>query len=825
MDYGINQGVRQSDVVNMNIYIDLINRRAMTSPTDATPPIRPDFRAPTTYPINLYFMRSNGAGGYNYVRFANSVIGLGLRSNAPMETARFTLSFRGAETSEIDTRFSVDQIRGLLEALPTVGAGNVSLAILDGSMIVEFVGELAGLVLPTMSARVASSTPGAELGITVLPVTDFATNSRQQLTLRRAALAQVTIWNEVTVGTTPGWAGTLDTTAVPVSAWENPVGDILLEVRLSAVTPRGGSDAATAGDGIARSGTNGQSVSSPGATGIARANDNGTDSFLIAADSDGVYGRKFTQNDVGRDITDVDGYLWPATTIAEVIDDGRNNAARLSQRLTPEGIGLSDTISYTLAALPSDVYYSATANFTAADVGHIITGVNIPAGTRITALINAQYVRLSQRATTIATGLSWSLASEISNVFTAASGSFQSIDVGAKINAPAVLDGDATITGFISPTQVVLDKRPKSTATGVTWKLLPVRPYPPPTVTRISIGSATAQEIQKIALSQAAIGGTLAIQDGYGGTMPLLNLVNPVGASDLQNALNNAYPNYGECRVTEVVPGAEWNVQFGTIGNQRLLFVSEVSATYGEALLNWIIIDKAQAPEAEIPTIPEVVPLKTTRNGLIYIGANPNEENPFTPVGQPRITRATDGTNASILRQRFMAYADKYTATSLNTTISVGGVTFYVVGEEGMQEKNGMVIFDRVAVTLPDARTELHNHQRPYIFPARTYQGATLLDVQLCSVSLSGGCFIRYSYYHQSSAPSQPNDGPGATVVHFQAVGNALAEARLLTWSTFNWTWGTWGVYQTWGWSRRRWMGNIWEQQIITDTNALPPHP
>ena len=41
----------------MDIYVDVLNKIAVTGAMDATPAVRPDIRSPTTYTVNLYFLR------------------------------------------------------------------------------------------------------------------------------------------------------------------------------------------------------------------------------------------------------------------------------------------------------------------------------------------------------------------------------------------------------------------------------------------------------------------------------------------------------------------------------------------------------------------------------------------------------------------------------------------------------------------------------------------------------------------------------------------------------------------------------------------------
>jgi hypothetical protein len=536
---------------------------------------------------------------------------------------------------------------------------------------------------------------------------------------------------------------------------------------------------------------------------------------MVASDGSGVYGRKFVPNDVGRTVSDTDGYVWPDTTITEVLDDGVSNTARLSQRFTPQGIGTAQIIDYTLSALPSDVYYSATANFAAADVGHVISGTNIPTGTRIMAVTNAQYVRLSQRPTAISTALLWTVAQEVSFVFTSSSGVFQSSDVGSALRAPAVLDGDATITKFISATQVELDKRPDSAEVGVQWTVIPARPYPPASVSRLISGSVGAQEVQKIALAQSAIGGTLAIQDGYGGPMPVAVMNNPVNTSDLQIALKQAYSNYGDLSVQEVIPGAEWNVIFGKRGGQRLLLVSETQAIYGDTVLSWIVANKsAMIPDIPIPQ-PPTLPLVTRRNGLIYIGADPDNLSGYFPVGQPRISRTTDGTDALIMNWRIMAFTDKYVPPGMNGTIPFNRNTYYFVGEQGGQDKNGLYTVDWVAATKPASRTEVHNQQRTIMFPLYQKRGTVILDVQLVSTSASTWVQVNFDYYLEGSPPAIPMDGPIGVVIHYSTVGGVEFPPVLWAQNGFSPDVGNWRLYFITSWSRRRWMGHIWEQKVL----------
>jgi hypothetical protein len=727
-----------------------------------------------------------------------------------------------------------------LEALPTIGVGNVTVrGDLVTGWVVEFIGNLTGQVLPALTGRVQSSLPtGAEILIKVLPATPQAQlatgsgppavlvqyNNRQSVLIQRAPLVIQGTWTETGVPATPGWSGTFDTSAVPLSTWDNPAGDIYLELVFAAAYARSGADGITVSDGVARSGTDGQIMSSNGVTSqTAKPTDNGTYGFLVASDRDGVYGRKFVPGDIGRAVTDADGFIIPGTTIVEVIDDGTLNAARLSYQYMVQTLALTNVITYTTAAKPSDVYYSATANWTAADVGHLLTGTSIPAGVRIVSLIDNHYVRMSDALVATGTGLSWSVVGDFSNVFQSASAVFQSGDVGSTIRAPTVLPNDATITGLIDSSHVTLSVRPTVAATGVAWKLIPSRAYPVPTVARPFPGTLTTQETQTIALSQVPIGGQITIQDGYGGSgMPVVRLNCPVTVGDMRNALLQAYPNYGDgTTISETLPSAQWTILFGCKGQQRALLVDDSAAIYENSLLSWVLADgvpiPAQSATGARTETPTGSPPVLIRFGLKYIGlSNVNAE---IVMGIARFQRLTDGTNATMVRQKRMQFADVHTPLPINTNLGgMGksfGSNFYVCGEEGYESRYALALYDVVGVTLPRERTETHNQMRAVIGVATQSKNGHLVDIQLWSVSVSTFVDVHIKYGFSCNGFGLPVDGPGATIIHWQAVGGWEFTPTLCTFGNFDRVRGTVGVKYWQSWSRRLWMGGIWEQRML----------
>ncbi len=810
-------------MATVNLYVDVLARRAIRSPTSASPAIRPDFRDPTTHTLNIYFMRRNDATteNYSYQRFAGATPKAVLRRRKPPDSGTFILTIAGVDSPPIDVTLRNSGIAALIGATSSVnGADNVVVSgnAADG-WTVEFTGDLAGLSQPAMSGRMTKG----EVVVKVIANGGNGTNAKQSVTVRDLPLATATGWTELTSGGQYGWSATIDASTIPQSAWEK--GDLVLEITLDAVNVRTGTDGQTSLQGTTRSGSDGNVVAvaaETGRTAVAMQDASGT-SYLVAQNGSANYGKKFTSDDVGRNVSN---NLWIAesTYIARVIDTPAFNAAVLN---IPFSAGFTGEVPpnpthFDLGGYPSRVYKSATANFTAADVGLSFSGTDIPTGTVIESLIDSQTVKLSQWPLKTGSGKSWTITARASNVFTSASANFTSADVGARLESPQLPNG-TRIVSVISSTQVALSQSALGAASGQSWTLRPRSGFAGPNVSQLIPGTQTSKETQRITLTQQPVGGYITIQDGAGGAMPVVAVPAPVTAQNLQAALNSAYPNWNGVTVNEIVKGGTFDVVFNVYGKQRVLLVDESNAIYEPRV--------AVVPLGEPVSTPDAAPATQTpasrylANNLIYFGV-PNTSW-LVRLSQPIVTEVPDGTHGHEVRIR---YAQVYDQVFQNSSpIDVGSKppdaptwNAYFDHADTIEDRAGVRIYDWVGYKKPPNRTEVIQQQRAvYIVPIQLLNGF-LVDMQLASVSMSTWVNANYTYYLFDSPPALPVDGPFGSVIHFAAIPGFQAQE-------FGWFGnGFGGPYQDGGgwhagsgtlsrnfvlsWARRRWKSNIWEQ-------------
>lgn len=534
---------------NLTFYIDLLARSAVRSPTSAAPAPIPDFRNPASYAVTLYFQRRNSQAteNYDYVRYDTGTPQLKLRRIKAPDYSTFTLDFLGYTSPVIDARLPLHSIEALIGSIPSVGVGNVQVSgdYLQG-FTVEFVGDQASYVQPSFTGRVISPS-GGEVKIKQIAAGGSGINAVQTIQLRDAPLAVATGWAEVGVPDTPGWAGTLNTTSVPQDVFDR--GDLALEVGLDASGVRTGTDGITVYESTTRSGTDGQIVAGPtdSAVTVFPVVDAPTGrNFLVARDGSTVYGRLFTASDIGRPVTETGSPPLPMipaeTTISDVINTEFYNAAVLSApfAVVPSG----ETIQVDLAGGPTKIFKSASAAFVFDDIGHTITGDNIPAGTVIDQWTDAQTVVLSQAGTAAGAALSWTLTALPDDVFQSASAVFTPGDVGARLESPALPAG-VYVTRYIDGTHVGISARAVTVATAQAWALKPkAGGFGVPVVTSIQAGTLGQHEIQQIAFNQQPISGYVKIRDGADSSLPWVNVPAPLSAVAIEGAINAVYVNF-----------------------------------------------------------------------------------------------------------------------------------------------------------------------------------------------------------------------------------------------------------------------------------------
>lgn len=816
---------------SIDIYIDLLRQTAVRGITSAAPAPMPDFRVPQAYTVNFYFLRRNDltTENYSYVRFATGVPKAKIRRQRPPEYAIFTLSFAGYTSAQIDSRLSNTAIEALIGAMPSIGKGNVQVTgnITDG-WTVELIGSHAGYVQPIITGQMISPVTG-EVVIQQIAAGGLGANSVQKIQLREAALATATGWTEIGVPATPGWSATLNTASVPVDAWEK--GDLILETELAAQGVRTGADGITVLESTTRSGADGATVDISAVAGVTvlPSIDLSGKSWLVAQNGDTNYGRLWSDQDVGKGVSDGSVNITPGSKIVKVIVNSNYNAAQIDQPflVIPPPV---TAITVTMGAVPSKVYQSATAAFVAGDVGHPFSGTNIPAGTTIVEVFSSTAVLLSNYPTAGGTGLSWTVTAIPNNIFQSATGAFSISDVGARLEATQLPAG-TYITGFIDTTHVTVSQRALAVAAAQSWTLRPAIGFAPPAVTSTQVGTLTLSETQQVSLTQAPIGGVIQFRDGADASLPTVAVSAPLTAENIRTSLVAAYPNFGDINVTEVVPNGSYLVSWGVKGKQKLLVVDESKAQYDTTvgrvpLGTW---DAGQAHQEQMTRITDPTPptpnlVKIIRYGQFLLGVNSGSY--LGLVSWPKPMPISDGTGAFEMRVRFAVVIDSNQMQAPYASLPWAGKTYYFDRIENIEDRGAMRLFDWVGVTLPLNRIETLSQNRPTYIVPKSFLNGRIVDIQIASVTIA--TFVRAYYFYKyintqrdMDLWTKPVDGPYGSVIHFVAIGGFSGVTAVWAGNGFNVGdathagSGTWGANFNQSWTRRRWRGKIWEEVVF----------
>jgi len=818
----------------INLYIDLLAGIAVRSPTSAAPAPQPDFRDPTVHTLNVYFLQRTDAitENYSYIRFSSGVLTAKLRRNKAPDYCTFVLDFVGSESQPIDARLPAQSIATLIGKMPSVGIGNINVVgdYVNG-FTAEFINEQANCAQPLLTGRVITPATGelviasivaGEPGIVGSP----GTNAIQSFKLREGPLTIATGWTEIGVPATPGWSASIDTTAVPQSMWDD--GTLILEIGMDVQGVRTGTDGATVLEGSGRTGANGQVVAAAaiaGVTSLPTQDDQGN-CFLVAMNGSNVYGRIFSASDVGRTVTDVAGFLVPGTKIKSVTITPYYNAAIIDTPFNPALIVTPPVpITFTIGSYPSTVYKSATAAFTANDIGHGISGDKLVAGTTIVQVLDAQTVQLSQLPTGIGTGLNWTIAALPNNLYNSASAAFASSDVGAQLDS-AQLPAGTTIVTVNSSTQVILSQNALGVATGLAWTLRPAKGFPGAIVSSIRTGSLTISDIQQITLTQFPIGGSIALRDGADISLPWATVLCPLSAPAIKNALHQVYPNFGDVQVTEIVPDGQYQIQWGVLGQQHLLVVDDTQAIYPVQ----VTVVPVGAQLNATATSPALVPPSFAIPGVsqflnvgVYLMGVPNAS--WSSWSKyPQVRQVADGTFGYELRVFYIQVQGTFVTPAIGSQISWSGLTFYHDHVEDYEDRASLTYYTWVGYSIPPPRTELVPINKSLYAPLTQTLNGRVVDLQLASASQSTWGHAYYTYWASprtnaggNNGLATPSDGPFGAVVHFSAVGGFSGVYALWTGGGFSSTYGTTGRGFVLSWSRRRWKSYIWEQVQIAD--------
>jgi hypothetical protein len=167
--------------------------------------------------------------------------------------------------------------------------------------------------------------------------------------------------------------------------------------------------------------------------------------------------------------------------------DGDATGSNVGKRRTPTidfranafvvNYGAGKTFTDAIITAGSVTLTSATANFTAGDVGSHIAGTAIPAGTTIATYTNSGSITLSNKATATASGATVTIGiartfadavtTSASPTLTSATGAFTARDVGLRIAGNGIPIG-ATIQAYVNATTITLSANATATATAVT---------------------------------------------------------------------------------------------------------------------------------------------------------------------------------------------------------------------------------------------------------------------------------------------------------------------------------------------------------------------
>jgi hypothetical protein len=340
-------------------------------------------------------------------------------------------------------------------------------------------------------------------------------------------------------------------------------------------------------------------------------------------------------------------------------------------------------------------------------------------------------------------------------------------------------------------------------------------------VSSVTPGSLSANEKQRITLTQAPVSGKILIQDGGDVSMPAVEIEAPLTAQAIQSALNIGYPNYKGVQVTEIIPNGQYDIVFGIFGRQYLLSVDESQAVYQTNLASVPVGSQPQslvsgggASTDEIQA-PAVVGLKI--HNLIMLGV--------TNIGWTAQTRwpvwfrTSDGTNGIEFHFYYASVIDGWSPPAIGSRPpDVTGFDARFDRVENVEDRAGIRLFEWIGYSKPPNRTERIQQQRPtYIMPIQLLNNQ-IIDVQLMSWSQSTWMDAIYKYFPISSPPSLPNDGPFGAVIHFAALPGFQAQEFAFGGGGFGLPHGTsagagtYGGQFTQSWARRRWRSDIWEQ-------------
>jgi len=239
---------------------------------------------------------------------------------------------------------------------------------------------------------------------------------------------------------------------------------------------------------------------------------------------------RFTSADVNHIVTDTGAIAAGLPTYVFIKSVTNATTVELNRPVTASGTNRTIKIENSSIRSINDAVTvvgttvtSATANFTAADVGRSITGTNIPVGATIATRVSATEITTSAGATAAGTAQVLAIGSDevvtsarvvndavfaTSTTITSATAGFAASDVGLKVASTAGIPANSYITAVNSATSVTINAA--TTVSGSLKKLI----IGEASVTAPVNGDQAAGLASTIALNPSLVAGSLPCASG-----------------------------------------------------------------------------------------------------------------------------------------------------------------------------------------------------------------------------------------------------------------------------------------------------------------------
>lgn len=202
----------------LNLYLSEIRDpdKALVSSAAAPNPIpMKELVFGETHATNIYIV--DGAGAYSSAGGAvgsTVKVGIGVRGGVPTE-GTFTLTFDGDTTTALSYNATAAQIESALEALPSIGAGNVEVTGEFPSYEIEFIGDLEEAPQSLLEGDPDLLFPISVTNISRIQTGDTGVNEVQFLNLATETAWLNSSWTRF-AGPPAGWSGTISPNGLKV---------------------------------------------------------------------------------------------------------------------------------------------------------------------------------------------------------------------------------------------------------------------------------------------------------------------------------------------------------------------------------------------------------------------------------------------------------------------------------------------------------------------------------------------------------------------------------------------------------------------------------